>query len=97
MLVVCQFIIAQLMIIGTLVVSDQMNYLNTKSLGFNSKAVLNVPLRDNNQEKLRSFRDRLESNPAIKSVSFAVGAPTAGSNIGTGSFCSKAVRMKSIL
>lgn len=86
MLVVCQFIIAQLMIIGTLVVSDQMNYLNSKSLGFNSKAVLNVPLPDNKEEKLRNFRDRLESNPAIKAVSFAVGAPTAESNIGTGFF-----------
>ena len=86
MLVVCQFIIAQLMIIGTLVVSDQMNYLNSKSLGFNSKAVLNVPLPDNKEDILRNFRDRLDSNPAIKSVSFAVGAPTADSNIGTGFF-----------
>ena len=86
MLVVCQFIIAQLMIIGTLVVTGQMNYLNSKSLGFNSKAVLNVPLPDNDKEKLKSFRDRLEANPAIKSVSFAVGAPTAESNIGTGFF-----------
>jgi ABC-type antimicrobial peptide transport system permease subunit len=86
MLVACQFIIAQLMIIGTLVVSDQMNYLHTKSLGFNSKAVLNVPLPDNKEEKLSVFRDRLESNAAIRSVSFAVGAPTAESNIGTGFF-----------
>ena len=86
MLVVCQFIIAQLMIIGTLVVSDQMNYLNSKSLGFNSKAVLNVPLPDNKEDKLRNFRDRLESNAAVKSVSFAVGAPTAESNIGTSFF-----------
>lgn len=86
MLVVCQFIIAQLMIIGTLVVSDQMNYLKSKSLGFNSKAVLNVPLPDNKAEKLRSFRERLESNPAIRSISFAVGAPTAEANIGTGFF-----------
>jgi putative ABC transport system permease protein len=83
MLVVCQFIIAQLMIIGTLVVTDQMNYMNSKSLGFNSKAVLNVPLPDNDADKLKNFRERLESNPAIKSVSFAVGAPTSGANIGT--------------
>jgi ABC-type antimicrobial peptide transport system permease subunit len=86
MLVVFQFIIAQLMIIGTLVVSDQMNYMNSKSLGFNSQAVLNVPLPDNKEDKLRSFRDRLEANPAIKSISFAVGAPTADSNIGTDFF-----------
>jgi putative ABC transport system permease protein len=86
MLVICQFIIAQLMIIGTLVVSGQMNYLNSKSLGFNTKAVVNVPLPDNKEEKLRSFRERLGSNSAIKSVSFAVGAPTAESNIGTGFF-----------
>ncbi len=86
MLVVCQFIIAQLMIIGTFVISDQMNYLNSKSLGFNSKEVLNVPLPDNKESTLTTFRDRLESNPAVKSVSFAVGAPTANSNIGTGFF-----------
>ncbi|HYG20621.1 MAG TPA: ABC transporter permease [Ohtaekwangia sp.] len=86
MLVVCQFIIAQLMIIGTLVVSGQMNYLNSKSLGFNPNAVVNVPLPDNKEETLKNFRERLESNPAVKSVSFAVGAPTADSNIGTGFF-----------
>jgi putative ABC transport system permease protein len=74
------------MIIGTLVVSDQMNYLNSKSLGFSSNAVLNVSLPDNDAGKLRSFRGRLESNPAVKSISFAVGAPTAESNIGTGFF-----------
>jgi putative ABC transport system permease protein len=84
MLVVCQFIIAQLMIIGTLVVTDQMNYMNSKSLGFSSKAVVNVPLPDNKPDILKSFRERLESNPAIKSVSFAVGAPTSDANIGTG-------------
>lgn len=84
MLVVCQFIIAQLMIIGMLVISGQMNYMNSKSLGFNAKLILNVPLPDNKAEKLQSFRERLESNSAIRSVSFAVGAPTADSNIGTG-------------
>jgi ABC-type antimicrobial peptide transport system permease subunit len=86
MLVVFQFIIAQLMIIGTIVISDQMNYLNSKSLGFNSRAVLNVPLPDNDAAKLKTFRDRLEANAAVTSVSFAVGAPTAESNIGTGFF-----------
>lgn len=86
MLVIFQFIIAQLMIIGTLVITGQMNYMNSKSLGFSSKAVLNVPLPDNNPDKLKSFRERLESNRGIKSVSFAIGAPTAESNIGTGFF-----------
>ena len=83
MLVICQFIIAQLMIIGTLVVTDQMNYLNSKSLGYNSSGVVNVPLPANDADKLKTFRERLESNAAITSVSFAVGAPTSDSNIGT--------------
>lgn len=86
MLVVFQFIIAQLMIIGTIVISAQMNYLNSRSLGFSSTSVLNVPLPDNDPAKLQTFRDRLEADEAIKSVSFAVGAPTADSNIGTGFF-----------
>jgi ABC-type antimicrobial peptide transport system permease subunit len=86
MLVVFQFVIAQIMIIATLVVTDQMNFLNSKSLGFKSEAVLNVPLPENKESVLSRFRTRLESNPAIKSVSFAVGAPTTDSNIGTGFF-----------
>ncbi len=86
MLVVFQFVIAQVMIIGTLIVTDQMNYFHSKPLGFKSAAVINVPLPKNDKSLLDNFRSRLEANPNIGSVSFAVGAPTSESGIGTGFF-----------
>jgi putative ABC transport system permease protein len=86
MLVIFQFVIAQMMIIGTLVVTDQMQFFRSKSLGFTSEAVLNVSLPKNDKDILDNFRSRLEANPAIKNVSFSVGAPTSDANIGTGFF-----------
>lgn len=85
-LVVCQFVIAQLMIIGTIVVTQQMNYLNSKPLGFATDAILNVPLPTNKPETLNNLRSRLENNPSINNVSFGFGAPTSRSNIGTSFF-----------
>jgi putative ABC transport system permease protein len=82
-LVVCQFIIAQVLIIGTLIISDQMEYFRTKPLGFDKDAVLIVPVPDNKKEKLESLRVRLESNPDIRSVSYSLGAPTSENNFGT--------------
>lgn len=83
-LVILQFFIAQVMIIGTLVVSDQMDYFISQPLGFNREAVINVPLPVNDKRILDNLRTRLEANSNIRSVTFAVGAPTSNSNIGTG-------------
>ena len=83
-LVIFQFVIAQMMIIGTLIVTDQMNYFNSKPLGFSADAIVTVPLPKNDVNILNNLRTRLESNSNIKNVSFAVGAPTSETNIGTG-------------
>jgi ABC-type antimicrobial peptide transport system permease subunit len=83
-LVVLQFFIAQVMIIGTLVVSDQMDYFISRPLGFSQEAIVTVPLPTNKDGILDNLRTRLMANSNIENVSFAVGAPTAGSNIGTG-------------
>jgi putative ABC transport system permease protein len=42
-LVVAQFAIAQLLIIGTIVAVNQMNFVNEADLGFNKSAVLVIP------------------------------------------------------
>ena len=44
-LVVFQFIIAQGLIIGTLVIVKQMNYFMNQPLGFDKEAIVNVPFR----------------------------------------------------
>ena len=44
-LVVFQFIIAQALIIGTLIIVKQMNYFMNQPLGFDKDAIVNVPFR----------------------------------------------------
>jgi putative ABC transport system permease protein len=82
-LVVFQFLIAQALIIGTLIVADQMNYFRSKPLGFDKEAIVTIEMPENKPEVREAFRSRLEANSNILDVSFSVGAPISSSGIGT--------------
>lgn len=82
-LVVFQFLIAQILIIGTLIVAGQMEYFRNKPLGFDQEAVINIPLPENDRQFQESLRARLEANADIQSISFSIGAPTSDNNFGT--------------
>jgi len=79
-LVVLQFVIAQALVIGTLVVVSQMNYFKNADLGFNKTAIINVPFPGDSlsRTKLGMLRDQLIREPGIKEVSFSAGAPVGG-------------------
>lgn len=85
-LVTFQFLIAQILIIGTLVVSSQMDFFASKPLGFVHEGILNVSLPVNTAEKISSFKTRLSDMSALRHISFSLGAPTAENNFGTGYF-----------
>ncbi len=85
-LVVCQFLIAQLLIIGTMVISDQMEFFMNKPLGFEKNAVIVFPLPENDKQKLEPLKERLLQHPSVTSVSFSIGAPTSDNNFGTSLF-----------
>jgi putative ABC transport system permease protein len=85
-LVAFQFIIAQALIIGTLVVADQMSYFKDAPLGFAKDAVVNVSMPNNDPQIHEAFRTRLNANPNIKSLSFSVGGPVSDNTIGTNFF-----------
>lgn len=82
-LVAFQFIIAQALIIGTLVVADQMSYFKNASLGFAKDAIINVPIPLNDPQLQESFRDRLSANPNIQNLSFSIGGPVSENGFGT--------------
>ncbi|MDB4922411.1 ABC transporter permease [Mucilaginibacter sp.] len=77
-LVVLQFCIAQVLVIGTLVIIHQMNYFRTKSLGFEKDAILTVPFPGDSisKTKLNSLRDQLIQQPGIKDVSYSFTSPS---------------------
>jgi ABC-type antimicrobial peptide transport system permease subunit len=85
-LVVFQFLIAQVLIIGTLIIADQMEYFRSKPLGFDKNAVINLPVPEIKKELMESLRSRLETNPNIETISFSLGAPTSDNNFGTNYF-----------
>ncbi len=81
-LVVLQFAIAHILIIGMILVVSQMNFFRNASLGFNKASVLNVPMKNDsiNLTKLDFIRNKLLSNPEIQNVSFSYASPSANGN-----------------
>ncbi|MBD1392277.1 ABC transporter permease [Mucilaginibacter glaciei] len=75
-LVVVQFSISLLLIIGTFVIVKQMDFVKGKELGYNQQQVVTVNLdNDDIFNHRRLFKSTLESNQAIASVSLMSGEP----------------------
>jgi ABC-type antimicrobial peptide transport system permease subunit len=81
-LVVLQFAIAHILIIGMILVVSQMNFFRNASLGFNKAFILNVPLLNDsiNRTTLDFVRNQLLANPDIQMVSFSYASPSANGN-----------------
>ena len=67
-LVVFQFVIAQALIIGTLVVASQMDYFRNADMGFNKKAIINAgfPNDSLSRTKIDFLRSELKKYPEFK-------------------------------
>lgn len=80
-LVVFQFIIAQALIIGTLVIVQQMNFFMNQPLGFDKDAIVNIPYRpDSTGAKLTDYlKHQLLSNGAL-AVTFSSNSPMEDDN-----------------
>jgi len=81
-LVVLQFAIAQILIIGMLIVVSQMNFFRNASLGFDKAAIINVPLPGDSLSKTKVdyMHNRLLANNNIISASFSFGSPSSDGN-----------------
>ncbi len=81
-LVVFQFIIAQALIIGTLIIVKQMNYFMDQPLGFDKDAIINVPFRIDTVwfRKGEYLKQQLLSVSGVKAVSFSSNTPVEDGN-----------------
>jgi putative ABC transport system permease protein len=68
-LVVFQFTVSVVLIIGTLVVYKQLNYIQNKNLGFNKDQVVIIKKVDDIGQEIRPFKQELLKHPGIKSAS----------------------------
>lgn len=74
-LVVFQFSLSILLIISSLVIYNQLNFIKNKNLGMDKENVISFNLRGDWSEKMRSFKSLASQNAAIKSVSFSGHSP----------------------
>ena len=79
-LVVAQFTISQMLIIGTIVIAGQLHYAQTSDLGFDKDATVLLPLPKNDGPRLNSMRTRIASIAGIRDISFCSYAPASESN-----------------
>ncbi|WP_422354693.1 ABC transporter permease [Roseivirga pacifica] len=82
-LVIFQFGVSIVLIIGTLVIYQQIQYLNDKPLGFDKDQLVVVERADLLGEQIETFKNILLENPRIESVAGAATIPGRQVNGGT--------------
>ena len=82
-LVVAQFAISQILIIGTIVVAGQMRYSKTTDLGFNKDAIIVLPVPQTDsigKVKMQTLKNSFAQVPGTINVAFCSNAPASEGN-----------------
>jgi putative ABC transport system permease protein len=79
-LMVTQFVISAGLLVAVLLISEQVNFLRSKNLGFDKENVLNVPIPFGQNRKLET---QLGNISQVKDFSFATATPSAEGHWGT--------------
>ena len=75
-LVVFQFWMSIVLIIGTIIISRQVNYIQTKNLGYNRENLVYIPLDGDLPTKYEIFKNEAMTMPGIKDVTRSSNSPT---------------------
>ncbi|MDF7816008.1 ABC transporter permease [Runella sp. MFBS21] len=74
-LVVFQFALSIILIVGMIIVHRQINFLQTKNIGFDRENLLYMPLEGDLQKNFASFKQALQNQPGIKLVTSSQANP----------------------
>jgi putative ABC transport system permease protein len=75
-LVVFQFMLSMMFLVGMIVIYRQMDYIQTKNLGYERENLVYLPLEGELAEKYALFKQEAEKSPGILSISKIRQAPT---------------------
>ena len=75
-LVVVQFVLSVVLIISTIVVSKQVNYVQTMNLGYDRENLIYIPLDGDLATKYKIFKDEALKMPGIQQVTKISDVPT---------------------
>ncbi len=82
-LVVTQFTLSILLIIGTMIMYKQMTFIQNKKLGYDKEHIIYLPLRGKTRNSYQVLKENLKSEPDILNVSASMSWPASfGSNTG---------------
>ncbi|MCF2503108.1 ABC transporter permease [Dyadobacter sp. CY107] len=79
-LIIVQFGISQILVVGTIVTIAQMKYIGNLDLGFVKEGVYSVNLDEAYKSRFETFRNQLLQNPDIASASFSSDVPSSDNN-----------------
>ena len=84
-LVITQFAISQVLIIGTIVAITQMNFVRNADLGFNKESVLVLSANTDSAfiSRESAFKQNLLQLPGVRAASFSSDVPSSDNNWGT--------------
>lgn len=83
-LVVTQFAISQMLIIGTIVIASQMHFSKNTDMGFTKDAIITLPIPITDKVKMNTLRTRLSGVSGVEKISLCFQPPASGSNNSTG-------------
>jgi len=79
-LVIVQFAISQILIIGTIVISAQMRYAAKADLGFKKDGIVLLNLPDSSKAKMNTLKSRMLAISGVEKLSFCYEPPASESN-----------------
>lgn len=77
-LIVVQFTITQILIIGTLIIGSQIKYFQNQDLGYDEEAIIEVEIPDQEKQVLETFKNWLKNQSSIRNVTFSNTGTTSG-------------------
>jgi ABC-type antimicrobial peptide transport system permease subunit len=83
-LVVTQFTVSQMLIIGLFVIAIQIRYSRTLDLGFRKDGIVMLPVPQDDKVKMNTLRSRLKAITGTEDITLCSQAPAARSNSYTG-------------
>ncbi|SFD80887.1 ABC transporter permease [Spirosoma endophyticum] len=79
-LIVFQFAISQMLIIGTIIAYSQMKYFRSADLGYDKDAILTVQIPERKPGQLEALKAKLTGLSNIRSMSYGLSIPSSDGN-----------------
>jgi ABC-type antimicrobial peptide transport system permease subunit len=74
-LVVVQFVLSVVLIVSTIVIAKQVNYIQTKNLGYDRENLIYIPLEGNLPAQYKVFKDEAMKMPGIQQIAHLSDSP----------------------